>query len=253
MGAIDQFLAATVQRWLEPGEAITGMGFSLDNPGRDGLVADYAVSTTKRVIVLGGGSTAFTHKPLAEVSSSSPSMWWYDEIERASVARGNLFGRGEAVTMTIHARPQMGPPGWPFKQLHFFSTAEGLDDQYRFREGFPTWLAAQVAAGAFPIGPEKAARMEAERQQRIVEYQKRAAESAARMETILKWSWVPCFVIGAVGALFVLIIGGHAVFNLNANDLFSLPLPVLAVAGGFGGGFALRKRALEKSLASPTT
>lgn len=225
MGQIDHFLTATATPGLLPGERVHAVGHLKEVTSRSilnvpqGVDHWLAVATNLRLILFrttAGGM--FGQKPRGE--AREPRVCWYDEIEsirHEARSYGQLVPGGCPTTFYFVPRTQLGPFEGKRFSFDVYRVAEGIDAQDQFATQFLPWLGSQVAAGAFPLAPEKQAQLQERMVAAEAKYQVTAAanrEAEARRAAFLKKN-APTMIGGALwlvlfaAAMFLLYAGIH--------------------------------------------
>jgi hypothetical protein len=207
VGRIDQFLMQHVSSGLEPGESIQAMGLLRDPVvinimGVPQRYEDYlGVATDRRLIVFETETSnllGVSVKPVAR----NPVEWRYDELAEvriAPVAGLIVHSGGIAHAVALVPHPNCGPKAAKHPVDHpsiaerydIYVKIDDIDGQGAFCQQFPQWLQRQVAAGAFPMHPEKRAAIEqrvgAARAKIFADRAQRIAEAAARDAKMKAW------------------------------------------------------------------
>ncbi len=192
MGAIDDFLAATVTPQLVPGEKLEICAYAPEPTRFNALMVPvehihWLLAATNMRLFMFTTSVSmgmFANHPKAEARHQQ--VVWFDELKEVRLKKtqyGQLIPGGPPQAVVLDPHPTAGPDAGKPVAFHIFSKAEGLDNQERFATQFLAWLQGQVAAGAYPMSEEKRAQLAAAAAQRAeearlqeIERQKRAAE-----------------------------------------------------------------------------
>jgi hypothetical protein len=222
MGEIDSFLNATVTPLLSPGEQVHGFGHVKEATRRNLLnvpeVSDHwlVAATNTRLIAFrtpnAGGM--FDQKPKPQ--ATDPQSFWYDEVERIHGQKRDyhpLMPGGCPQTFGFVPRPQLGPFDGRVFSFDIYNVAEGIDGQERFAKEFLPWLSQQVAAGAFPVTPEKQAQIDARLAAAAQRMQAQRAANEAAAAKRVAWLKLNGPLLVAVALFFGAVFGAFVAFN----------------------------------------
>ena len=252
MGAIDNFLNATVAPLLGPGEQTHGFAY-LKEPTRTSMIGvpeaydHWLVAATNTRLLLfrtapGGGM--FDQNPKAE--ATDVRSYGYDElatIDGQQAGYHPLVPGGRPQTVRMAPRPQLGAFDGRVFAFDVYNVAEGIDGQERFAKEFLPWLGQQVAAGAFPVTPERQVQFDARiaaAAQRLEEIRAANEAAAAQRAAWIQRNALPLRIVGVL-----LILTGIAwLINTIVGELAIQAYVLAAFPLGFGVAmiFATRKR-----------
>lgn len=170
VGAVDAFLQSRIAPGLQPGEQVIGSAHvrrripRADGSGPTHGYDDWLVAATDRRLVMlktsvvGDGIFSLMSKLTVQAACLDVAEWWYQDLR--AVQQALPTGRERAtlgpIKVVLLAPHQgMGATGGLDQELLVLGNTEGLDGQRRFFLEFPEWLQAQVAAGRFPMSPER--------------------------------------------------------------------------------------------------
>lgn len=251
MGAIDNFLNTTVAPLLVGGEQIHGFAYLMEPTRRNLLdvpeAHDHwlAAATNMRLLLFRTmpAVSMFGNSPKAE--ATDVHTYWYDEIERIHgqvAGYGHLVAGGRPQTFHFTPRPQLGAFDGSVFVFDVFNVADGIDGQERFAKELLPWIAQQVAAGAFPVTPERRAQIDARLAAAAQRREQIRAANEARVAERSAWIQRNALVLRIVGV--ALILGGLAwLINSILGDL-AIAAYILAAFPIVGGGaliFSTRK------------
>jgi len=164
MGYMDQFAAALVAPYLQPGEQILWMGCLL-HPTRFNLAGvpdQYSrwmgVGTDRRLVVIEAIaehslSLVVTNARLKPEAGSTLHEWWYDEL--GEVWSGAVEGLTNGRSFYLDPFTDGGPLLGRGRRYDVFGGFVGFDAHMDQGVPFMAWLAQGVARRAFPVHPAK--------------------------------------------------------------------------------------------------
>ncbi len=188
MGAIDEYLRALVAPQLQAGEVVQGCAHAREPTQMNLLQVPerndnwLMVLTNHRLFFFRTKCDGmWDNKPRRE--ATDPKVFGLDDlahVETKVTHYGQIVPGGPPTMLALRPHPHCGPFQGQSFRVDLYGVAEGLDEQHRIATTFPGWLAQQVAAGAYPMSPEKRAWLEAEVARKAAEYQRHLAEQAAK-------------------------------------------------------------------------
>ena len=206
---VERVMVAEVSPHLVQGEAITALGVLLENTKqrRNLPLEEHAVllvvATNWRLVLLegkgsvyGGGLGAAEFHVAPTFGTDRPRhwpppvmlSWWYQDLQAVETAlEAHLFWKHHKVQLTAR-HPALGVGGdRPQRLYHAVAQFVEVPGHAQFIGQFIPWLAQQVAAGAFPLTPQRQALVQqheqARHQSRHVAMAQAAAVSAQQAES----------------------------------------------------------------------
>lgn len=231
MGSIDDFLAATVAPHLWPGEAfqIAAHGRVPSNFNALGVPQRnehmLLAATNLRLFLFKARAGGLMWENAPKPDATTPEILCFDElaaVESKVTHYGQIVPGGPPKMVVFVPVPMGGPRKGERIRFDVYGVAEGLDQQARFVAQFPEWLAGQIAAGAYPMSPEKRAHLEQAAAQHAEE-QRKAAELAAQRAAELRKKLGPAVLwflwLVALGGLGLsTFVGQHDFFRFKRNQ-----------------------------------